>query len=360
MECCEYKESSDDSEEKKLSKKNVIYGVILNLLNNHKIDFSMRNEKEKNLFELIINNDFDDYLQYNIIIKMIEKGIDINMIDKDGNNPLFYSIQMNNVYLVRLFINNGININIQNNKKDTPLHYAILLNKIEIVTLLLENNVTLNVLNEHKNNEFFSCVLYNRDIILMMLFEYCKKKMLDYRNILCNNETLFHCYLFYNNAAILLPIFHILNDERVSLNGLDTNKNSILQQAIICNRMNVIYFLLEKNVNIYNTNNIGNNALHHAVITLNVEVAKLLLEKGIDIESKNIYGNTVFHNIMKNEFVKSKIDEKKIKEMIFLLLDHKPNLNSKNVKNMNVYELAKENKNEKYIKYIMEWLYKQQ
>ena len=46
--------------------------------------------------------------------------------------------------------------------------------------------------------------------------------------------------------------------------------------------------------------------------------------------------------------------------MIFLLLDYKPNLNSKNVKNMNVYELAKENKNEKYIKYIMEWLYKQQ
>lgn len=61
------------------------------------------------LFKNIKNNNNNE------VIKMIEDGIDIECVDKNGNTPFISSCLKNNIELVRYFINKGCNINKINN-----------------------------------------------------------------------------------------------------------------------------------------------------------------------------------------------------------------------------------------------------
>ena len=55
---------------------------------------------------------------------LIDKGVDINAKNNDGNTPLYMALLFQNEEMVELLIANGADLNAKNNDGLTPLQYA--------------------------------------------------------------------------------------------------------------------------------------------------------------------------------------------------------------------------------------------
>jgi len=76
-----------------------------------------------------------------IIKYLIEKGSNINYIDKQGNSPLIYAINKKCLSIVKQLIKNGANINYLNkNNHKTILKYATEMGQVDIIKYLMGRN----------------------------------------------------------------------------------------------------------------------------------------------------------------------------------------------------------------------------
>lgn len=78
------------------------------------------------------------YYLYRIVEKLIELGVDINIIDNFGENALFFSCYYNKYdHINKLLIDAGINVNQQNKYGDTILHLICRKNKLTLLKYLI-------------------------------------------------------------------------------------------------------------------------------------------------------------------------------------------------------------------------------
>ena len=84
-----------------------------------------------------------------VVKLMIEKGSDINIEDKYGQNCIFYSVREGHFAVTELLIQKGANINQVDKKKMTPYSFAEKFNQWKIAELLLANGAKKP---EHKND----------------------------------------------------------------------------------------------------------------------------------------------------------------------------------------------------------------
>ena len=77
---------------------------------------------------------------YYAMTKLIEKGADVNMLDgKYGEwTPLNYTIAMNDVKALKIFLDHGVDIDFHHKGKSTLLNDAIRICNVEIIKLLLD------------------------------------------------------------------------------------------------------------------------------------------------------------------------------------------------------------------------------
>ncbi|KAG4095768.1 ankyrin [Neocallimastix lanati (nom. inval.)] len=112
-------------------KKNKLSVILDNdkiLLNSYKNDKNM-----PLLSELIISNcDNDD------IEKIIKKGCNVNIKDKDGNTPLIYAVQSNRKYIAKLLIKYGAIKNIKNYNGKEAIDYSYISQDFNYFNQLLE------------------------------------------------------------------------------------------------------------------------------------------------------------------------------------------------------------------------------
>ena len=90
------------------------------------------------------NNDFE------FVTFLIEKKININIQDKEGETPLHMAARKGLILIVKTLVENGATIDIQNNKKSTPFNEAIYDNQIECAEFLLKNGA--NIDNHYDSN----------------------------------------------------------------------------------------------------------------------------------------------------------------------------------------------------------------
>ena len=60
-----------------------------------------------------------------IFLYLIDHGSDVNIADKNGNTPLFYSIQSGNYDVTVFLVNHGANVNQRNKNLQTPMYNAV-------------------------------------------------------------------------------------------------------------------------------------------------------------------------------------------------------------------------------------------
>jgi ankyrin repeat protein len=68
---------------------------------------------------------------------LLQRGADINAMDKNGDTPLYRSIGTGKFDLVETLVNHEADIHLQNNDGDTPLHCAVSYGHFGLVQYLL-------------------------------------------------------------------------------------------------------------------------------------------------------------------------------------------------------------------------------
>lgn len=86
------------------------------------------------------------------IILLLNKGVQINMLDFDDKSPLIYAIESENPNYVKLFIEKGANVNLVGWDGATPIIMAILDKNIDIIKLLLKYGADLALQNIYGQN----------------------------------------------------------------------------------------------------------------------------------------------------------------------------------------------------------------
>ena len=89
----------------------------------------------------VIKGDYDN------LLKLINKGVDVNVRTDDGSTPLHYGCSLGRIKCVELLLDNGANINVQDDSGYTPLATAAYSGNPEIVELLLSRGADTDIKN---------------------------------------------------------------------------------------------------------------------------------------------------------------------------------------------------------------------
>ncbi len=98
---------------------------------------------------------------------ILEKGANINAVDKNGWTPLHFAA--NNENALAVLLEKSSNVNAKTKMGETPLIIAVLFNNTASVKLLLDANVTLNEKDERGFTALHYAEKINRDDIAHLL-----------------------------------------------------------------------------------------------------------------------------------------------------------------------------------------------
>lgn len=232
-----------------------------------------------------IGNNIGNFLFINqdkgVLIELINRGIDINCLDYQGRNCLWF-IKENEIW--ELLISKGININQQTKKSyygKNVLMDAINSRNYDKAEILINNNVDLNIQDRTGNNIIFQFPSDER------LFNLIKNKKIKYHNdishILCLTESI-------NIAKFLI-------EEK----GVDVNKT-------------------------YKGMGAGDLEVTALMLNTNIDVSKLLISYGADVNKLDSFGrNALFYNIFKN--IQANTQWENMYERAKLLLENNIDIN---------------------------------
>lgn len=93
-----------------------------------------------------------------------------------------------------------------------------------------------------------------------------------------------------------------MNENNITIESRDGNKNSLLHQAVNRNSYELVEYLIEKGINIEAENKYNTRALHLAVRYKHFNLVSLLLEHGALADAKDVSGNTPLEYAIQTRF----------------------------------------------------------
>ena len=241
------------------------------------------------LFKKEYNNTtyLQELLQENINEQWLNDGlkdemIDINYKDKNGDTFLMKCIKVSKNQSVKWLIKNNADVTLQNKNHKTALYLAI----------------------EKRNKEVIHLLLATKKIDL-------EKRDIEGRTLLQNIVVDGH-----NQMA------KFLIQEGAKLTNLDNKNRNIIYDALSYGDKSFIQYLLNlEKINLNYLDEDGNSIMHHTEVIRDDEIAKTLLKSGADPTLKNKDGESYLLN--------TALREDNPDEIIDIALEHGANVNSK-------------------------------
>ena len=184
---------------------------------------------------------------------MFQAGADVNQADKNGNTPLFISVQNGKVDIANMLLEKeGIDVNKGNNEEISPLLKAVYKKKTDLVNILLQAGADVNQADKNGNTP---------------LFISAQNGEVDIAKILLEKE------------------------------GIDINKQDIKgTTALIIASQNghndIVKELIAKNAQLDLSNSNGQTPLSFAVAKRNIDIVKSFVEAGADVNYISSTGDT--------------------------------------------------------------------
>lgn len=200
--------------------------------------------------------DNKDVKLYDILKYLIDIGININQINKKGENILFNFI---NYYKeTKLLLDYGLNINHLNKKKENILLYGVKndIISLETIDLLIQSNIKINH-HKYPNILFILINYYQRYHIPYLISKY---NLLD-NSINSNGETLLFSLLNKNKLWLFT---YLISFNIIDINQIN-NKGQTILFLSIKKELNdhVIFLLSQKNIDL--TIKIDNESLYDII-----------------------------------------------------------------------------------------------
>lgn len=277
-----------------------------------------------------------------VIENLLEKGLDVNYVDKLGHSHLVYAVSVGNIEIVQLLIDWKVDVNNPVKKyfnadkgsyvdsfdpmaKDCrkmllfPLAIAIIREHVDIVRILIEAGADLNVKVDGNLNLFLAAfgytsnvevlrLLFNADvdiyqkydaITLLMHLIFIKRDEKETCNIikfLLESGFNVNEVTEESSATILLSMMPKFVDIEIPTQGshLKSIKISALMFAALFGYEKIVKVLLEANANVNVANSSGMTPLMFAIMSKNCKCVEYLIDAGADLHAKDIFGVSVY------------------------------------------------------------------
>ena len=243
-----------------------------------------------------------------LVNHLIEKHINVEIRDQEGNSPLMMAAFAGNIALAKILIQANANVDADNKNGETVLMKAVEGGSGKMVQLLLGAGADPTVEEyEYGSTPLVLAICQNSEVVVQSLV--ATGKGLD----LCDqdgNAPLIHSVLAKNTVAC-----DALMDAGVDLNIQDKRGNTALILAVKSRQIKTVEKLISKGADLNIQNKAGTNALMYAVILRNVQMVKMLLEAGARLDLEDQEGYTVWRELqMKQDLELLEVVEKYMTE----------------------------------------------
>ncbi|XP_044731743.1 protein phosphatase 1 regulatory subunit 12A isoform X8 [Chrysoperla carnea] len=217
------------------------------------------------------------------VLKLLEKGIDINTPNVDGLTALHQACIEDNLDMVEFLVQNGANVNLGDNEGWTPLHATASCGFCSIAKYLIENGADVGAIN---NDGELAIDIAESDDMLDLLQDEIQKRGIDCEKARGDEQ-----------RRMLKDARDWASGECIESMGAPHHKTgaTALHIAAAKGYIDVMHILLQNGlVDVDQQDYDGWTPLHAATHWNQREAAKLLVDNLADMEIKNFYRQTPF------------------------------------------------------------------
>ncbi|KAK9693062.1 hypothetical protein K7432_014080 [Basidiobolus ranarum] len=213
----------------------------------------------------------------NLVKILVEREVDINQLDEDGESALHIASQTGGEELVPILLAvDGVNVNIRNSQEDTPLLHATRARNSGIVKLLLDAGARTSIENCKEQSPLLLAVKNGDAEIVRLLLS---------AGVNVNIETV----TGKTPATVTaehghLELLKLLIQAGANVNVEDTSYGSPLYHAVENGHLEMVKFLLQEGASVRITTDRGNTPLH---VVEDEAIAEVLLKAVPELEVTN-------------------------------------------------------------------------
>jgi ankyrin repeat protein len=200
----------------------------------------------------------------------LNKGVDFNQINNEGNTPFIHAAAYNSKDIIEYLFPKVKELDHSNKKGETALTRAISRNKAQVVAFLLANGANAQVKDKKGNN-----------LAYYLINAYAVEKADD----------------FYAKASLL-------EKNKVDFTTHQASDNTLLHIAIEKQDLKLLEYLGKFKIDINATNSAGLSALHLAAMKAKDDtILKFLLKQGADKSATTDFDETPYDMARENEML---------------------------------------------------------
>lgn len=144
---------------------------ICNLFIQGGIDVDSRDENGTPMLNIAVRNDNEAFVS-----KLIELGADINVVSEDrGYTPVMDAVWRGNLDITKLLVNKGAELNTINKEGQTNLVLAVGADKVDIVKILVKHGADPDIKDWMGMSAYGYATLFRKDNIIKILKPYHKE-----------------------------------------------------------------------------------------------------------------------------------------------------------------------------------------
>ena len=218
-----------------------------------------------------------------ILKLLVDKELDVNEIDDNGQTPLHLAAATNYSDAAKLLIKNGAEMSIGDSiMGSSPLHIAARNDAGEVVQILLNNGVDPNLVDAYQESPLDDAWYFEYDRVMLILI----KNGAD----LITTSSSYVSGSYFMEWAAEQNLSDLINAVKAREGNGDTETVNVVESnalidAVRSNDLKLIKSLLKKGENINQQDEFtGYTALHQAVLDDNLEMVKLLIKKGASLD----------------------------------------------------------------------------
>ncbi|OYX82723.1 MAG: hypothetical protein B7Y83_13870, partial [Flavobacteriales bacterium 32-34-25] len=237
----------------------------------------------------VVSNEGENVLHYlvrkpnqsGIITYFLNKGVDVNKADNDGNTVLINAASARDTEVLELILPKVKDINVQNAKGESALSVAVQSGSPKTVKLLLNKKANINVLDKDNNNLGY------------YLIQSYRPQMMGGRGPEASNAP---------KEDPFAAKIKLLQDNGLNLAQAQKDGNNLYHFAVLKNDLTLLQKIANLNIDINTKNNDGLTALHKAVMIANNDtIIKYLLSIGAKKDIKTDFDESAYDLAKENE-----------------------------------------------------------